>query len=242
MRHSLTIDKLGASMRHSAIGRLGRVFPIQPRRKFAGGGGGGNSNSAYGRMMSDYPLLTSVVTAALLWGGGDLVSQALEMRENPEEKFQSHRFTGVLAHGTVMGGFGNYFWYNNFLDPFVRNQLKLSSGFRFVASKIGLEIAIWHPCSLFCYWVIVGIAEGSSWSKIRKELSESFFATLAGDVCLWTPMDILNFTKIPVHLQTVSFLRPSSCLNSTSHNPLICTTDLHKHRITLRSSRPLLHS
>jgi hypothetical protein len=205
-------------------------------------------------MMSEYPLLTSVVTAAALWGGGDLLSQGLELRENPEEKFQSHRFAGVLMHGTIMGGFGNYMWYNNFLDPFVRNFLKLRSGsFRFVASKIGLEIAVWHPCSLFCYWVIVGIAEGSSWSKITKELRESFFATLAGDVCLWTPMDILNFTKIPVHLQTVRILR-WNVLNCNKFNDLklskfdfsqsfhLHLTDLHKHRLTFRSRCPLIHS
>lgn len=173
-------------------------------------------------MMSKYPVLTSIATAMALWGGGDLISQGLEIMEDPtKNKFQFNRFAGVLTHGTVMGGVGNYYWYN-FLDSLVRNRLQLAAGARFVAAKIGLEIAIWHPTGLFAYWVIVGLWEGNTWPKIQRELKKDFFPTLTGDVCLWTPMDILNFTKVPVSMQTL-FINVGSLFEA------VALSYIHKH-------------
>jgi Ca2+-binding EF-hand superfamily protein len=168
------------------------------------GGGGANSDSFYGRLMGKYPVATSVATAMALWGGGDLASQGLEMHEDKEAKFQSHRFMGVLSHGCLIGGLGNYAWYS-WLDSFVRSGLGLTSGARFVAAKIGLEVALWHPTSLLCFW-----------------LRQSYWPTLAGDVCLWTPMDILNFSRVPVHLQT-TFINMGSLFEA------VVLSYIHKH-------------
>ena len=164
---------------------------------------------------------TSVATAMALWGGGDLASQGLEMRGDKEAKFQSRRFMGVLSHGCLIGGLGNYAWYR-WLDGFVRSGLGLTAGARFVAAKIGLEIAIWHPASLLCFWVIVGISEGHSFSKIQRELRQSYWPTLAGDVCLWAPMDFLNFSRVPVHLQT-TFINLGSLFEA------VVLSYIHKH-------------
>ena len=73
----------------------------------------------------------------------------------------------------------------------------------FVAAKIELEVAIWHPIGLFVYWVLVGTAEGHRVEKIKRELAADSLPTRAGDVALWTPVDILNFWKVPVRLQAV---------------------------------------
>lgn len=158
-----------------------------------------------------------------LWGVGDITAQGMEIYSttNPQQ-FQVNRFGGVLAHGAIMGGVCNYYWYT-FLDNFVVNTCKLSAGTaRFVACKIGLEVAIWHPIGLLAYWCIVGYFEGHSPSNIERELKKDYFPTLVGDICLWTPMDIINFWKVPVQLQ-VLFINAGSLFEA------IVLSYVHKH-------------
>ena len=172
--------------------------------------------------MQKHPLLTSAATAVTLWGGGDAVAQALEMREDPKATFQVNRFAGVATHGALMGGVGSFFWYN-FLDRFTSTTLKLAAGsMRFVAAKISLEILIWHQISLAVYWVIVGTFEGHRMEKIKKELRADYLPTLMADVSMWTPLDVLNFKYVPVSLQ-VLFINLGSLVEA------VALSYIHKH-------------
>ena len=138
------------------------------------------------------------------------------------------RIVGTLLHGSVVGGAGTYLWYNT-LDSIVRNTLRLTpGGAAFVFAKLGLEIAIWHPTSLLCYWTIVGTAQGHEPDKIMKELQASFVSTLIGDAALWTPIDILCFWKIPVALQTL-FANGGSFIES------VALSYIHDHGLDIFS-------
>ena len=192
------------------------------RRGMAGGGGGGDRSTLYGRLMMDHPLPTSIATATVLWASGDLIAQYLDKLENKDSEFQSKRFAGVVTHGILLGGVGNYYWYNG-LEHFVCNTLRLSAGtLRFVGAKIGLEIAIWHPIGLMVYWCIVGTAEGHSKSKIERELRKDYLPTLLGDICLWTPCDILTFWRVPVQYQGLF-------INCGSLFEAVALSWVHKH-------------
>jgi hypothetical protein len=95
----------------------------------------------------------------------------------------------------------SYLWYK-FLDKFVSRRF-IEGTMRFVGAKLGMEIVIWHPISLFFYCTIAGFAEGHSWQHVKLELQESFLVMWAVDAAIWSPIDILNFRYVPPHLQAL---------------------------------------
>ena len=49
----------------------------------------------------------------------------------------------------------------------------------------------------------VGVAEGHSFKKIKRELESDFLPSLISEYCLFAPMDLLNFLKVPVQYQVL---------------------------------------
>ena len=211
-------------------------------------------STVYGRMMASHPLLTSAFTGSLLWSVGDLAAQVVEMKAigrgrgvggvRTDDSEEGHpraaaaaavvepvgldvrRLGGTLVHGAVVGGAGTYMWYT-LLDRVVRHTLRLRpGGLAFVLAKLALEILVWHPTSLLCYWTIVGTAQGHSADTIREELRASFVTTLAGDAALWAPIDLLCFWKVPVSMQTL-FNNAGSFVES------IALSYVHEHSLDL---------
>lgn len=192
------MNKLNFSFfRKSMRGAFGSSF----KRNFAGGGPTGDG--FYANMMRKNPFFTSAVTAAGLWGTGDLIAQYLENADKSNLKLDTGRLGGTLAHGSIISGCGGYLWYG-FLDKFITTGLRLIPGsFAFVMGKLAMEFMIFHPVSLFCYWMIVGKCEGHSNDKIEDELRSDFLPTWLADGALWAPLDILLFWKVPLQLQVV---------------------------------------
>lgn len=197
------------------------------KRFFAGGGSGASeTNSFYSKAYQKYPYTTSAIIASILWGSGDFIAQNLEMKNQEGNiKFKSNRFIGTIIHGGVIGGIGSYIWYNK-LDNFISSIFKagmyryhhnyhnhydynliiitiIIGTKRFVFGKVSLELLVWHPISLFCYWTIVGLCEGHSLLKIKNELRKDFFITWFFDGSLWVPVDILTFWIIPLRYQVM---------------------------------------
>jgi Ca2+-binding EF-hand superfamily protein len=158
-----------------------------------------------------------------------LEGSALEVRVVTAETQLSldlRRVGGTAVHGALVGGCGTFLWYN-LLDRVVRNTLRLAPGsFAFILAKLGLEIAVWHPTSLFAYWTIVGTAQGHEPSKIAKELHASFLSTLIGDAALWLPIDILCFSIVPVSMQTL-FANCGSLIES------VALSYVHEHGLDI---------
>ena len=133
------------------------------------------------------------------------MAQSLDHYLHPAkpQEIELSRLAGCMTHGFFIGGVGGYLWYG-WMDKFVTKTVRVIPGTKkFIAAKILMEICVWHPVVLLGYWGIVGKFEGHSNAQIGAELRESFLLTLAGDASLWTPIDILNFRYVPVHLQAL---------------------------------------
>lgn len=175
----------------------------------------------YLRSLHTYAVLTVFLTSIVLWAIGDCLSQAIERRlhtENVDDavtvvegeqdaekapRFKWGRFIGALIDGSLIAGVGGHYWYQ-WLDKFVTLKLMLRKGTgSFLATKMALEFLVWHPFNLLCFWTIVGFADGDSLSYVLSELSDDFIPTLLGEYLLWTPLDVLNFLFVPVHLQVI---------------------------------------
>ena len=168
----------------------------------------------YLRAVQHRPVAVAIATSASLWIVGDSVAQIIEHREAHSDPSGQHgkeakpypdlrRLAGTTMEGSLVSGGLGVFWYAA-LDRFVGTSLGLVSGTAsFVAAKVALECVLWHPLTLSIFWTFVGLVEGSSWEKIKEELATDFTPTLLTEYVLWTPIDILNFKLVPVHLQVL---------------------------------------
>lgn len=167
----------------------------------------------YLRAASGRPLATAAATGATLWGTGDLSAQTLEKKINadgvpapaPHENtaFDTIRLTATMFFGSAIAGALAMYWYN-YLDHLVGDVWKFRrGGAGFVAAKVGIEFAVWHPFTLTAFWFFLGFAQGEGFSEIVTDFKKNFVPTLAAEYTLWTPIDILNFWLVPLHLQVL---------------------------------------
>jgi len=150
-----------------------------------------------------------MTTSAILWSSGDLLAQKLEAAYAPEspndepKKFNKVRFAATVAEQSLVSGGVGYFWYS-YLDHFASVKLGLKAGsLRFIGAKLALELLVWHPFTLLCFWCFVGAAEGQSVKQIKADLKRDFLPTASTEFLLWTPIDVINFWLVPVHLQVL---------------------------------------
>jgi protein Mpv17 len=185
------------------VNRLKNIKINYIHRRNAGGSSSGAGDGFYSNAMQKQPIITSAITAMILWGTGDLIAQQLENNKNEKtnQTLKLDRLSGTLVHGTFVGGIGSYIWYNQ-LDKFVSRIFKAGTS-RFVLAKVSLELLIWHPVSLLCYWTLVGLCEGHAIDKIKKELLKDFLITWACDGGLWIPVDVMTFWFIPLKYQVM---------------------------------------
>ena len=169
---------------------------------------GNNLQSRFLKLNAKYPLQTAIGASGVIWFIGDIIAQAIE-RRSIDKPLNHARLIGTTVEESLVGGGVGCLWYK-FLDQFVVRRLGCIPGTpRFVLAKLGLEFLVWQPVSLVAFWTIVGLAEGHSASQIRRELRSDFLPTLLGECCLWLPIDLLNFSRVPVGCQ-VRHAQPKS--------------------------------
>ncbi|MGK3744976.1 MAG: protein Mpv17 [Bacillariaceae sp.] len=100
--------------------------------------------------------------------------------------------------GAIWGVAGHY-WYQ-FLDE---QALKFATeGTKvFIIVKLGVEMIFLHPIALFAFFTLVALLGGESIIEIKKQLRRDYWQTLLLELCLWTPLDLVNFIYVPVKHQ-----------------------------------------
>lgn len=89
-----------------------------------------------------------------------------------------------------------------------------------IATKVALEMIILHPMGLLAYFGTIGLLQQGmdaydggdnddgvgnriyqSMTSITKQVQRDFWPTLALEIVLWTPLDVINFALVPVRHQ-----------------------------------------
>eukprot|EP00978_Attheya_sp_CCMP212_P002606 scaffold5310_cov54-Attheya_sp.AAC.7 len=159
----------------------------------------------YSSTLEKNPLLTQMTTSAALWCAGDLFAQMMENGNRENSIIQS-----IDWHRTALqGGYASCIWapfahhWYEILDKVAVRIAKTTSqtNGRFLATKMALEIVALHPLSLLAFFGFIGIMNGETTQEIASQLQRDFIPTLGLEIALWTPLDITNFTFVPVRHQ-----------------------------------------
>jgi protein Mpv17 len=162
----------------------------------------------YNGAIARRPFLTHSITAATLFIAADCTSQAmeyyLERHTNPHHVFEFHwqrLFAVGLFAAIVMGPIG-HLWYT-WLDRGV-HAMGLSYAARptrFMLVKLGLDLFLFAPLVLICFFATVSALEGASARFIGAKLERDVFPAFIVDLIFWPAIQWTNFRYVPVSHQ-----------------------------------------
>ncbi|KAG6878836.1 hypothetical protein C0992_007321, partial [Termitomyces sp. T32_za158] len=155
------------------------------------------------------PLLAAGGTAAVLFGGGDvLAQQAFEKRGRNHDYARTARLTfyggasNQIAFPLAKLFAGVIFsvcmtrWYS-FL-----NSLKFATPRRALAARVALDQLVLTPVAVPFFYGSMSILEGKPHEAIDR-IRAVYFSTLVRNWGVFLPMQILNFAIVPPHLRFV---------------------------------------
>uniref|UniRef100_A0A8D0BLT1 Peroxisomal membrane protein 2 n=1 Tax=Salvator merianae TaxID=96440 RepID=A0A8D0BLT1_SALMN len=143
-----------------------------------------------------YPVLTKAVSSALLSALGSVVSQIIEktqkkggldLRGPLRFAIYGFLFTGPLSH---------YFYL------YLEHQIPSDVPFAIV-KKLLLDRLVVAPAFLLLFYFVMNFLEGRDTSALVKRLKTSYWTALKMNWKVWTPVQFINLTYVPMQFQVL---------------------------------------
>lgn len=162
--------------------------------------------------MSRRPVATNCISAAVLFGVGDILAQTvvpatqtghhvietdIKRIEHKLEDTSKNLDWARTTKATIYGGFifaplASKFWY-----PFL-NSLRGSTPAKTALKRVAFDQLGFSPlCGIPLYYTCLGIMDGKSSSEIREHLSKNYKTTLFTNWSIWPMVQFLNFRFMP---------------------------------------------
>lgn len=167
----------------------------------------------YQHCLATHPIRTQMVSSGIIWGIGDMAAQTVThttskkgyLQINEEEKETSWHFDWRRVATTVFFGIGfvgpaGHFWYE-WLDSFIRRMKLQPLSFRFIATKVALDVMIFGPIDLLLFFAYMGFSSGKSAAQVKEDMKRSVVPAFILEGTLWPIIQVVNFRFVPVCYQ-----------------------------------------
>ncbi|KAF8328746.1 hypothetical protein F5887DRAFT_134622 [Amanita rubescens] len=149
---------------------------------------------AYNASLLNRPLLTNCLSAAFLFGAGDVIAQQVIEKKGG---FRGHDYVRT-ARLTFYGGalFGPLIttWYG-FL-----HRIKFTSPTKAVVYRVWLDQAVLTPVGVMFFYGAMSTLEGKPHEAIDR-IQRAYVPTLIRNWAVFIPTQIINFALVPHHLR-----------------------------------------
>ncbi|XP_039213286.1 peroxisomal membrane protein 2 isoform X1 [Crotalus tigris] len=143
-----------------------------------------------------YPVLTKAATSAFLSALGSLLSQLIEKTQKKRSldwreplRFAAYGFlfTGPLSH---------YFYL--YLEQLIPSEAPFA-----LVKRLLVDRLIVSPAFLALFFLVMNFLEGKDISAFSKKMKTSYWASLKMNWKVWTPVQVINFTYVPLQFQVL---------------------------------------
>jgi len=153
---------------------------------------------AYRDALEAWPLPMKALSASLVGGLGDMLSQIREVRETGEE-MDSTRLRAVMFDGMCISGPGLHVGYS-ILERVIPCANRGS--IRNAALQVIVDECIFDPAFIAAFFFSTGFIEGqNAWTETLPNLRRQFLPTLKGawvTSAIFTPIQFFSFRYLPV--------------------------------------------
>mmetsp|Transcript_19686 Transcript_19686/g.36222 ORF Transcript_19686/g.36222 Transcript_19686/m.36222 type:complete len:178 (-) Transcript_19686:500-1033(-) len=153
--------------------------------------------SRYHKLLVERPLLTKSVTTGTLFVVGDCLSQYIEGRSKPKP-YSLKRSVVMGSYGLLIGGPSLHFWYAKILaNAFPK------PGLQFTAVKIALDQTVFTGAFLAIFFYYHSRMHGRTHEQGVAKIRRDIWPTIQANWLVWIPVQIANFTFVPVLYQVL---------------------------------------
>ncbi|KAF8956425.1 hypothetical protein BDZ97DRAFT_1925524 [Flammula alnicola] len=149
---------------------------------------------SYNAVLLRRPMLTQCITAAVLFGAGDVVAQ--QGIEGKGKKHDFARTARLTFYGGALFGPAMTIWYQ-FL-----NRLKFPSPTKALIYRVWLDQAMLTPAAVAFFYGSMSVLEGKPKEAVDR-IKAAYVPTLLRNWGVYIPTQIINFSFTPPHLRLV---------------------------------------
>ncbi|KAH0949444.1 hypothetical protein HN011_000295 [Eciton burchellii] len=154
-----------------------------------------NLKIIYQRALTKYPVGTQAIQAGMLMGLGDQIAQNfIENNSKTIDFIRTMQFTGI---GFFISGPATRIWYG-VLDKHIG-----SKGYSVAIKKVACDQLFFAPTFIAVLLVTIGICQGKNIEKLKMKLKNEYGDILKNNYKLWPMVQLINFSLVPLHYQTL---------------------------------------
>jgi len=150
---------------------------------------------SYNALLLRRPMITQCITAAVLFGIGDVVAQ--QVVEGRGKKHDFSRTARLSFYGGGLFGPAMTKWYQ-FL-----NRIKFPSPTKALVYRVWLDQAILTPFAVGFFYSSMSVLEGKPEEAVDR-VKAAYVPTLIRNWAVYIPTQLVNFSLIPPHLRFVT--------------------------------------
>ncbi|KAJ1618907.1 hypothetical protein T492DRAFT_1089760 [Pavlovales sp. CCMP2436] len=153
----------------------------------------------YGQLAQSHPLPVAATQAASLRIVGDRISQGIALYRG---EIAGIDLQHMLAMGIVAffaSGAGGSMWLNH-----LERALGETEGPADVLKKCGCDFVFWAPIANCAYLAGVPMLTGADLGMAITNAQEHFLPTMAIELSIFGPYNVLSFSAIPLHLRPIT--------------------------------------
>ncbi|KAF7319798.1 hypothetical protein MKEN_00762400 [Mycena kentingensis (nom. inval.)] len=149
----------------------------------------------YNALLLRRPMLTQCLTAAVLFGTGDVIAQQAVERRGVENH-DIARTARLTFYGGAMFGPAMTQWYK-FL-----NRIQFKSPTKGVVYRVWLDQCVLTPGAVMAFFASMALLEGKP-KEVVPRIGAGYIPTLLRNWTVFVPTQIINFWLVPPHLRFV---------------------------------------
>ncbi|KXN90232.1 Protein SYM1 [Leucoagaricus sp. SymC.cos] len=150
---------------------------------------------SYNAALIRRPLLTQCVTAAVLFGTGDVIAQQLVEKKGGQHDL--HRTARLTVYGAFFFGPPMTAWYS------LLNRLKFASPTRGLIYRVWLDQGLLTPVAVAYFYGSMSLLEGKVHEAVPR-IQAAYVPTIIRNWAVYIPTQIINFSIVPPHLRLVT--------------------------------------
>lgn len=151
--------------------------------------------NSYVKQLQEHPLRTKVITAGVLSGISDIVSQKL----TGIQKLQVKRLLlKVLLGAGYLGPFGHYF------HIILEKIFKGKKDSKTVVKRVLIEQLTSSPLNNLIFMIYYGLViEGQPWVNVKARVKNGYPSVQKASWTFWPVVGLINYKFMPLHFRVV---------------------------------------
>jgi len=154
----------------------------------------------YSKQLHTNPYRTNCISGGVLGFVGDLICQKGVEKVDTVDWTRSQAFTGFCVY--YQGGFDT--WLYGLYGKYLTAKRFGGSVFKAGMAASLLDNLVHVPLLYMpAYFATMGAWQGDSLEKLKSDTQAAYKNTVAACCALWIPLQLLNFTVVPLHLRVL---------------------------------------